>query len=74
MAPMKVAETPEALLLGGVTLPSGRTASVQEAVALASPQRLVVHQGQVVARTTLTCEVPGRAEATAVPSHRGAPA
>lgn len=37
-----------------------RAGSVQEAVATASPERVVVHQGRVVARTTLSRELPAR--------------
>jgi cytosine deaminase len=50
-----------------------RAASVQEAVAAASPERVVVHQGRVVSRTALTRELPGRMEAPAVPVHSGSP-
>jgi cytosine deaminase len=42
-----------------------RAASVQEAVATASPERVVVHQGRVVARTALSRELPLGVEAPA---------
>ena len=42
-----------------------RAGSVQEAVAGASPERVVVHQGRVVCRTTVSRELPG-VEAPAV--------
>jgi cytosine/creatinine deaminase len=48
-----------------------RAASVQEAVAGASPERLVVHQGRVVCRTTVTRLIPGRVEAPAAPVPSG---
>src|SRR6266516_4258499 len=48
-----------------------RAASVQEAVATASPERVVVHQGRVVARTALSRELPLRVEA---PAAAGRPA
>jgi cytosine deaminase len=50
-----------------------RAASVQEAVAGASPERVVVHQGRVVCRTTLTRLLPGQVEAPAVPAPSGSP-
>lgn len=49
-----------------------RAASVQEAVAAASPERLVVHQGRVVCRTTLSRELPARVEARAAATQRPA--
>jgi cytosine/creatinine deaminase len=44
-----------------------RAASVGEAVASASPERVVLHRGRVVCRTTLAREFPGRMEAPVVP-------
>jgi hypothetical protein len=55
---------------GGTDLPAEQR---QEAVAAASPERVVVHQGRVVCRTALTRELPGRTEAAAVPVHSGSP-
>ena len=42
-----------------------RAASVREAVASASPERVVIHQGRVVSRTRLSRELPAGAEARA---------
>jgi len=47
-----------------------RAATVQEAVAGASPERVVLHQGRVVCRTTLTRELPA-VEAPAVSVESG---
>jgi cytosine/creatinine deaminase len=49
-----------------------RAASVQEAVATASPERVVLHQGRVVARTTLSRELPVRVPAAAGPAQSAA--
>jgi cytosine deaminase len=55
-----------------------RAASVQEAIAAASPERVVVHRGRVVCRTTLSRELPALVElpaaATAPPAAMEPPA
>jgi len=50
-----------------------RARSVQEAVAAASPERVVVHRGRVVCRTTLTRETPALPETPAPPEPPAVP-
>jgi cytosine deaminase len=49
-----------------------RAASVREAIAAASPERVVVHRGRVVSRTRLSHQLPALAESRAVATGTGA--